>query len=111
VVVWQARSGSCRGELLVNLRPLEKRKLALVLTAIRWVYQASAGVWRPEQEGVKLKLTIMRTMLSHLHVYLPNFDPGLAAIFEDRTKAEVSHTPNADRSNQLIDDSEAGRCG
>ncbi len=96
-------------ELLVNLGPIEKRKLALVLTAIRWVYQERGRERREEMGGAKMMLQVTRIMLSHLHFYLTAFDPALAAIFTQRTKADVTHTPVADEINRLIEDSEAGR--
>jgi hypothetical protein len=46
---------------------------------------------REEMGGVQMMLKITRIMLSHLHVYLTAFDPQLAAIFEQRTKVDVTH--------------------
>ncbi len=39
-------------ELLRSLKPIEKRKLALVITSIRWVYQEKGWARSPEMGGV-----------------------------------------------------------
>jgi hypothetical protein len=96
-------------ELLSNVGPMEKRKLALVLASIRWVYQEKGRERQEELGGIQMLFQVTRIMLSHLHRYLLDFDPALASIFKDRTMTNVNHTPVADEINRLIAESEAGK--
>jgi hypothetical protein len=94
-------------ELMPGLAVLEKRRLAFVIMALRWVYKAkNAAIDKEEPDALRWKLRSVQTMMSHLHKFLLSFDGDLAAVFEGREKTPVDHTPIAASLHKAIDEFE-----
>jgi hypothetical protein len=93
-------------ELLPSVGLIERRRLAFVVMAIRWIYDMKNARSDEEMGDPAMKLYNVRTMMSHMHRYLVAFDPAFARTFDRRTKNPVDHTPMAASLHAVIDEHE-----